>query len=141
MKIPIEEVLEITDTEDRYIFYKNVPIDAKRPKYDIWRKFYIENSFYCRCCKSSPAYFKLIKCSGDGAIFTPTGDVKHTFKLFDENGNPMTFDHWIPKKILKEIGIDSNNRKNLVLMCTHCNKLKGDLLPHNWWKIFPELHN
>ena len=128
----IDEVLKLTDTNEPYIYVDGKPIDARRPKYKMWKRMKDKGLLKCKCCGSEVADVRLVKTKGAGSIHKETGDIKYTFFLVNQEGSKMTFDHWIPKRFLKKKHIDSKVPHNLVLMCFECNQLKANMIPANW---------
>jgi hypothetical protein len=110
----------------------NHPIDTRNKKFNLWRKLYSEDRFFCKSCGSKVIGMPLIKCKNHGSVYKPDGRIKHTFQLVGENEVVMTIDHWIPKSFLRNNGLKWNIIDNLAIMCEKCNKFKSDMLPGDW---------
>ena len=123
---------EITTLNDDYAFVDNKPIDIRRKKYKLWRKLFNTGQLKCKCCGCKATEIRLIKCWGAGSIYKKNGNIKHTFKLFNESGEEMTIDHWVPRSFLKKLKMNWKIEHNLVLMCRACNKFKADMIPLYW---------
>lgn len=119
----------LTTKKSDYVFYDGKPIDRRRHKYCLWRRWYKNGPIKCRCCSSKAIHIKLIKCEGPGSIHKESGETKYTFKLFDRSKTEITVDHWIPKSFLKKKRIKGGINNNLVPMCRKCNKLKAFMIP------------
>jgi len=122
----------LTNTRASYVFFMNHPIDTRNKKFNLWRKLYSEDKFFCKSCGSKVIGMPLIKCENHGSVYKPDGRIKHTFQLMGENEVVMTIDHWIPKSFLRNNGLKWNITDNLSIMCEKCNKFKSDMIPENW---------
>jgi 5-methylcytosine-specific restriction endonuclease McrA len=126
----------LTSQGKDYVIFKGHPIDSRNRKFKIWRKLLNEDQLRCHSCKTKVAEIRLVKCKGAGSIYKPNGQIKHTFKLYNNKGIEMTIDHLIPKSFLRRNGLSWNMLDNLVLMCQPCNKFKGDSIPYNWREMY-----
>ena len=131
---------ELTNQTASYIFHNGNPVDIRRKKYWLWRKWFNDGNLKCRCCGIEATEIRDIKCSGDGSLHKPSRLKKHNFKLFNKDGGQMTLDHWIPKSFLRKKGFDWKSPYNLVLMCNKCNVLKADMIPANWESQYALMH-
>jgi len=122
----------LTDVHADYVFFKGHPIDTRNKKFNLWRRMYSDNKFFCKSCGSKVVGMDLIKCKTSGHIYRRDGRIKHTFLLKGDRGQTMSIDHWIPKSFLRKHNLRWNIYDNLAIMCDSCNKFKADILPHNW---------
>lgn len=132
MRFPIQKILDDLAIASKngveFAFFEGNPVWTRKQQYKVFRKFFYKKNkreLKCVICGTEADHFKMLECKGDGSLLD--GERKHTFKLYDKNHNLFTIDHWIPKWLMKKLGISLNN--NLVPMCTKCNALKGHMLP------------
>jgi 5-methylcytosine-specific restriction endonuclease McrA len=141
MKADLDYILNhLTTQKTDYVFFNNHPVDKRRKKYWLWRKWYNEGNLKCKCCGSEVAEIRANQCHGSGMIHQETGLVKYSFKIYNKDGIEMTFDHWIPKSFLRKKRLDWKTPQNLVLMCKACNAFKADMIPFNWQTQYVLMH-
>lgn len=140
-KADLDYVLNhLTTQKKNYVYFNNQPVDNRRKKYWLWRKWYNEGNLKCKCCGSEVAEIRAIKCRGEGSLHAKSGKVKYSFKLYSKDGIEMTFDHWIPKSFLRKMKLDWKTPENLVLMCKRCNTFKADMIPLYWQSQYALMH-
>lgn len=119
---------KVTLTDKNYVFIDGHPVDTRSPKYNRFKYWFEFDQLYCFSCLKEATHFKLVKCKGDGSIHKPTGQIKHTLKLYSVYDTVFTFDHWYPRWFLKYNNL-KNTITNQVPMCKQCNREKWGVLP------------